>query len=368
MANWASFHHLQKPVQPHLFVDISSHGFGHLAQTAPVLNALRARLPDLILTIRSGLPQARLAQRLTAPFTHLPQASDFGLSMKNAIDVDVHDSLARYLALHADWEAQVQAYARQIEDSQADLLLANVSYLALAAARAAGVPALALCSLNWLDILSPYAPPSPQLDKLFAQMLDAYNSATAFLRLTPGMPMPRIKNKIAIGPIASRGIAQPDLHARLGLAPATRLILVAMGGIPLRLPDTWPALPGYCWIVPRAAALPREDMRALESIGLPFIDILASCHAVLTKSAYGAFVEASVCGTPVLYVERPDWPEQPCLVEWLAQHNQAQDISRAQFEQGSFGAALGALLQRPRATPVAPSGIDQAADFIQKQL
>ena len=352
----------------HLFVDISSHGFGHLAQTAPVLNALRARLPDLALTIRSGLPPARLAQRLAGPFTHLPQASDFGLSMKNALDVDAHDSLARYQAMHADWDAQVQAYARQIADRQPDLLLANISYLALAAARAAGVPALALCSLNWLDILSPYAPASPKLDNMFAQMLDAYNSTLAFLRLTPGMPMPRIEHKIAIGPIASHGLAQPDLHARLGQAPATRLILVAMGGIPMRLPSTWPALPGYRWIVPRAAALPRDDMLALESIDLPFIDLLASCDAVLTKSAYGAFVEASACGTPVLYVERPDWPEEPCLVEWLMQHNQAQGISRAQFERGDFGAALGALLQGPRANPIIPGGIDQVADFILKQL
>ena len=353
----------------HLFVDISSHGFGHLAQTAPVLNALRARLPDLVLTIRSGLPQARLAQRISGPFTHIPQASDFGLRMKSALDVDVRNSLARYQAMHADWDGQVQIYAEQITQIQPDLLLANVSYLALAAARAARIPALALCSLNWLDILAPYAPASPDLDNMFAQMLDAYNSALAFLRLTPGMPMPQIEHKIDIGPIASRGLARPGLlHERLALAPATRLILVAMGGIPLPLPSTWPALPGHGWIVPRAAALARDDMFALESIDLPFIDVLASCDGVVTKSAYGAFVEASVCGTPVLYVERPDWPEEPCLVQWLSRHNRAQGISRAQFEQGSFGAALGALLQTPRAMPLAPSGIDAAADFIQTQL
>ena len=43
----------------HLFVDISSHGFGHLAQVAPILTALRAQLPALQLTIRCGLPEAK---------------------------------------------------------------------------------------------------------------------------------------------------------------------------------------------------------------------------------------------------------------------------------------------------------------------
>jgi len=356
-------------VPAHLFVDISSHGFGHLAQTASVLNALRALLPELRLTIRSGLPHAQLILRLKGPFTHIPQASDFGLSMKNAIDVDVHDSLARYQAMHANWDALVQAYAQQLADIKPDLLLANVSYLALAAAREAHVPALAMCSLNWLDILTPYVSASPSQEKIQAQMLDAYNSAKAFLRLTPGMPMPHIKNKIVIGPIAIPGLAQPDLLRRhLNLTPATRLILVAMGGIPMPLPSTWPILPGYHWIVPQAAALPRNDMHTLESIALPFSDVLASSDAVVTKSAYGVFVEASVCGKPVLYIERPDWPEEPFLVEWLMLHNQAQGISRAQFMQGTFGTSLQALLQRPRSTASSLTGIDDAAQFIKIQL
>lgn len=334
-----------------------------------MLNALRTRLPHLELTIRSALPQARLSQRISGPFVHIPQASDFGLSMKSALEVDVHASIARYQALHADWDIQVQAYASEIANLRPDLLLSNVSYLALAAARQARIPALAMSSLNWLDILTPYAPPPPALDDVFAQMLQAYNSAAHFLCLTPGMPMPQIQNKIAIGPIASSSVEHPNcLRERLELTPATRLILVAMGGIPLRLPETWPSLPGYRWIVPKSAFLPRKDMLALESVDLPFIDILCSCTAVLTKSGYGAFVEASACGTPVLYVERPDWPEEPCLVAWLHQHNLAQAISRLQFEQGTFGPALEALLKRSRAHAITSSGIEEAADFIQAQM
>ena len=40
----------------HLFIDISSHGFGHLAQVAPVVGALIGQRPDLRLTLRTGLP------------------------------------------------------------------------------------------------------------------------------------------------------------------------------------------------------------------------------------------------------------------------------------------------------------------------
>ena len=52
------------PSDMHLFVDISSHGFGHLAITAPALDALAEIAPELRLTVRSGLPRQKLAQRI----------------------------------------------------------------------------------------------------------------------------------------------------------------------------------------------------------------------------------------------------------------------------------------------------------------
>ena len=39
-----------------LLATISAHGLGHLAQSAPVLNALRRRVPQLDLTVASTLP------------------------------------------------------------------------------------------------------------------------------------------------------------------------------------------------------------------------------------------------------------------------------------------------------------------------
>lgn len=356
-------------VPHHLLVDISAHGFGHLAQTAPVLNALRSRMPDLQLTIRSGLPHARLALRINGSFRHIAEASDFGLNMKSALDVDVAQSLKRYQDLHAHWDIQVKHYAQQLQQIKPDLVLANVSYMALAAAQCAHIPALAMCSLNWFDIFVPYAPASPAFAEISAQMLAAYNSSSGFLRLTPGMPMPRIQHLMEIGPIASQGSATSGLlHTRLGLAPAERLILVAMGGIPMPLPSAWPELPGYHWIVPRDVAIERADMIDLESLNMAFSDVLAACDCVFTKSGYGTFVEAAVCDIPVLYVERPDWPEEPCLVDWLKQHHRAQGIAREQFERGAFAHELNALMQQLRKKSIAPTGIDTAATILQTRL
>ena len=90
----------------HLFVDISAHGFGHLAITAPVLNALAEIVPELRLTVRSGLPASRLHERIAPAFTHLPEASDFGFAMLDATRIDLPASAAAYRTAHADWPAR----------------------------------------------------------------------------------------------------------------------------------------------------------------------------------------------------------------------------------------------------------------------
>ena len=102
----------------------------------------------------------------------------------------------------------------------------------------------------------------------------------------------------------------------------------------------------------------------------PFVIVKAeaSCDCIVTKSGYGTFVEATACGTPVLYVERPDWPEEPCLVAWLRQHNVSMGISRSQLEQGDFANALRKLTAQTRATPIAPIGIEEAANYLLERL
>ncbi|MFP5505799.1 MAG: hypothetical protein ACLGH6_06340, partial [Gammaproteobacteria bacterium] len=80
----------------HLAVAISSHGYGHGAQTAAVLTALRARLPALRLTLLTGLPQSFLEQRIPGEFALIDWRGDFGMHMRSALDVDVERSAADY--------------------------------------------------------------------------------------------------------------------------------------------------------------------------------------------------------------------------------------------------------------------------------
>lgn len=350
------------PHQPHLFVDISSHGYGHLAQTAPVLNRLAALRPDLRITLRSGLPLAKLQQRIQLPFEHLVIASDFGYAMVDALTIDPAATAACYREAHANFAGRVAADAALLHDLQVDAVCANVSYVPLAAAALASIPAMAMCSLNWADLYVHYFGTDP----IHAAMLAAYRSAT-FLRTTPGMPMAALDRQEIIGPLAAQGRERrAELLAKVGAgetAPITRIVLIALGGIPTRLPvENWPALPDTHWLVPQSWDVQRKDMHAFEPLDFPFVDLLRSVDAVVTKPGYGTFAEAVCNGTAVLYQRRDDgWPEQDCLIDWLHAHARCAEVTADDLRAGNLGPALKTCLQR--AVPPAPTfdGADQAA-------
>lgn len=366
---------MPRMTHPHLVISISGHGFGHVAQTAPVLNALHQHLPRLRLTVRSAVPIAHLRSRIKAPFELLPSEGDIGMVMSSAVDVLVDDSRAAYHAFHADWDARVSAEARLLRELECDLVLSNVGYLPLAGAQRAGIPNAALCSLNWADIYRHYCCPPADTGRstdqtIAAQIFACYAGADAFLRVTPGMAMGDLPNLIRIAPVAAMGRNRRDeLDRHLRLSQQEKLVLVSMGGISSRLPvEKWPRMDGVHWLVPQSWQIHHPDAITLESLPLNFSDLLASSDALLCKPGYGSFVEAACCGTPVLYVERPGWPEAPPLIEWLQQHGLCSEVSGRALELGHIAGSLEAIRAAPRPDPVIPAGAGQIAAWLAEQL
>jgi hypothetical protein len=353
--------------QPHLFVALSGHGFGHLAQTAPVLNALRQRLPTLRLTVQSSLPNTVLRNRINGEIEHIAEATDFGMIMADALTVEVTASIVAYRAFHADWKNRLAQQEALLTRLKPTLVLANIPYLPLTAASRLGIPAVALCSLNWAVILEAYCPARANLVAVLDTIVEAYNKAATFLRPAPSMPMPTLGNIRSIGPIANIGQDRRiELNARLGLAGNETLVLVGLGGIDFRLPmERWPTLPGVRWLIPATWKVNHPDTFYLERVAdVPFIDLLRSGDVLLTKSGYGSFTEAVCNGTAVLYVKRSDWPEEPGLSDWLTEHGNALPIDRRVLEAGTLLDSLQALLAQPQRSALEPTGIAEAVAYL----
>lgn len=348
----------------HLFVDISAHGFGHLAQVGPVLDALVARLPDLRLTIRSGLSRQRLAQRIAADFTHIAASSDVAFPMHDAVRLDRATSAQAYRLAHADWPCAVATEAAQLRSLAPDAVFSDVSYLPLAGAQQAGIPGAAMCSLNWADQFAFLFAGEKWAAPIHAEITAAYAGADAFLRCTPAMPMNDLPNARAIPPVARQGTScRSQLEARLGRA-GERWVLVAMGGLGFELPVRhWPSVAGVRWLAAAGSSCDRADVTDYDGLGVHFSDLLASVDAVIGKPGYGTFVEAAAAGVPLLYLRREHWPEQDVLIEWLEKNAAAAEVSATAFAAGDVMSLLEGLWQAPR-PPVAANGAETAAAYL----
>lgn len=350
-----------------LLAAISHHGLGHLAQAGPVLNALHSIQPDLDLIIWSSLSDAALRTRIPFSFRHRVDPADVGLAMTDAVNVDVAKSHATYLDFHRNWDRRVDEETEWLKANRIQGVLSDVAYLPLAAAGRAEIPGVAMCSLNWRDIAGAYLSGCHGMDPILAQMETAYRCARAFLRPVPAMPMNWLPNGEEVAPIAAPGMnRRKELAQALGVRGSTKWVLVGFGGIGYR--GELPEAAGVTWLVPDDAAGGRPDMIAFKVLGHPFIDLLASCDTLLTKVGYGGFVEAAAHGIPVLYIDRPDWPETPYLTAWLERNGMGLAIN----ESDLFSARTGELLDRLWAMPVRPrpetNGAAEAAHRIRNLL
>jgi hypothetical protein len=359
-----------KSRSPHLLLALSGHGYGHLAQCAPVVNALRQRLPGLVLTVCGSLPREVVAARIDDEFDYRQAELDPVLHMLNAWEVDVPASRQVYREFHRDWEQGYQNDIDLLGQVCPDLVLADVPYRILSAAVQRRIPAVGLCSLNWAAIYAAYCEDGHEDLRILEQMMDGYRAAGLFLAPTPAIPMQELDNVVTTGPIARQGCRQQAaLLERCAVDRRARVVLVALGGIASTLPiDNWPIIEDVIWIFSDAVLGRRNDMFASGSLDMPFIDVLASVDVVLTKPGYGTYAEAVCHGVPVLTIERRDWPETTYLNSWAQQHGHLEVMTREQFSSGDFVPQVKALLAKPAGAGMEPEGTGQAADRIQSLL
>jgi len=353
----------------HLLVCISSHGWGHLAQTVPIVAALRSLVPGLRITVRTGLDAEVVRERFrvvgqVAPDV-LPDRSDFGFEMHDAITIDDERSIARYAALHADatWLDRERNALRALG---VDAVIANIGYMPLAAAASLGLPAFGVSSLNWADVLASRAHGRADVLAIAESMRRAYSKADRLFALVPGMPFDRFARRVRAAPIARRGRAdRAGLRKALGVAATQRIMMVAFGGLPMAF-DTarWQLPSGWSAVMLTQSTVETPTVIAAERLGWDYIDLLASCDLLVAKPGYGTFAEAGFASRDTLAVPRDDWPEASWLIDWLAQHARCATIALSDLRAGRFEPGLSALARQPERIAADGDGAAEIADQI----
>lgn len=418
----------------HLVVDISAHGLGHVAQVAAVINQLQQTHNDdgreenvvstpIRLTIRSAkhVEQTLRERIIHQPFDFIPYHTDNGMIMYDALRVDAVKTVDWYRRFHssatASYKDRITMAAQDLSSLEPDLVFANIPYTSLDAASAIGVPCMAMCSLNWADVFQSYCcssfpeeaeagrnnlvPPDAN-NRIHSDMLCAYQKAQMFLQPDPSMPMKSLDNTVPISTLALSGKPQKELlrdltikmldgvgrdtnnKRRLLSKDSSRFVLVATGGLivqnfPL---EQWPKLDGVYWVFPdallnNAAAFIASSHRRHDFIPqstfhhrMKYIDLLASCDLIITKTGYGTQTEAVVNQIPTICVCRHDWPEHAYLADWHERNGEVAFVNWTDVGTPAFAVVVIDMLGKTRWTKerVVPTGAMEAADMIRRNL
>lgn len=344
--------------------DVSSHGLGHLGQIAPVVQTLMALFPATRVVVRSAHPDDIVHDFIGLPIEFDQPPPEAMLISPDPITIDTAASAAAYRELHLMWDEHLDRETARLAALSPQALVADVSYLSLAAAERLGIPSLALCSINWLDLYRAYC--GPTHDELILRTIkSAYQSAKLFLQPRPHIPMFDLCNRRSIGPIARVGRRRrEELRKLLGITRNERVVLLTFGGIRSRRRLRLPSIAGIHWLVGTNQAILAHRATNANQIDMNFIDLLASCDGVVTKVGYCTFVEAACNDVGLVSAARTDWPESAGLIHWAQQNARFALVDKGIESDRGLRMALAAVLEAPRKAPVAPSGIREAVDII----
>lgn len=352
---------------PLIWSAISAHGYGHAAQVIPVLNELGRRIPSLKIVLRTNVPAHFFESRMTVPWELRPAQLDIGCLQHGPITMDWEATWEAHRRFHTNWAARLKEEAAAIRGSGADLVIGNNPYLAMAAGAAAGVPAVALASLSWDEILQEHVNRAqPWQHALLEDMRRAYGQATLLLRITPGLPMPAFRQAENIGPIATPlPSARDRLRAQLQVPDDETLVLMAFGGIPLdHLPfDRMESMPGIQFLIAGPVPPQSRRVRSISGMTEPFSTLLSSVDVVMTKPGYGTTIEAVAVHTPLVYVRRHDFADEDSIVQYVRRYGRGVELSREDFLNASWEPAIRQALASPEplSPPPACTGAADAA-------
>ncbi|MGH7206029.1 MAG: hypothetical protein ACREI2_07455 [Nitrospiraceae bacterium] len=363
-----------RTAMPLIWCSISGHGFGHAAQVAPVLNELGRLVPGLKAILRTKVPPWFFENRLTIPWKLSQAEQDIGCVQRGPLALDVSATWTEHLRFHKDWETKVGDEARAIQSAAPDLVLSDISHLAIEAGATAKKRTVGLCNLSWDRVLEPFLQPGvPEQIKTLQQIEQSYSMAELLIRPAPSVPMKAFPNIVDIGPI--RQPTPPNqraLREAIEATPKEHVVLIAFGGVPLdSLPlEKLEQLAGYRFVVSGPVPEACRRIRSHSSIPLPFNVLIASADLIVTKPGYSTVVEAVTHRKPVMYVRRYNFADEAYLVEYLHRYGRAAELSAEDFTAGRWEQTLNAVWAAPHPKDESPpaSGAAEAAEILAKYL
>ena len=347
---------------------VSSHGFGHAARAAAVMEQTASRNPSIGFDIYTTTPQWFFSDSLSAAFRYNSQQTDVGLAQPTPFYSDLPETIRQLNKFYPLSKNLLLQISRELHRNDVSAVVCDISPLGIEAAKKAGIPSLLIENFTWDWIYEPYEKAYPEIATHVLYLKSLFRKADYCIQTEPiGDKRPC---DLTIMPV-SRNITMDRnaVRERLDIHPDEKMILVTTGGIKQELAFLNQLQSGR----KNRFVIPGGSLRTAVSgnvILLPHRseffhpDLVNASDAVVGKAGYSTIAEVYHARVPFGFVARPDFRESEKLVAFIQKEMASLPIPEADFQDGAWLSRIDDLLSLPSPPEPASNGAERIADFI----
>ena len=349
----------------HIAYYISSHGYGHGVRSCDIIRAINRLYPQVRVTITTDMPAPFLRSRLETDRNAIrPGSVDVGMVQLDSIRVDVPATLEKVKALYARKAEAIRSEAAFLREAGVSLVVVDIAALPAEAAKAVGLPVIAVGNFAWDWIYVEFAVTNPEWIPLIREFERGYGMVDLLLRLPFAEPMKAFPKIEDIPLVATAGRSRRDELVKLtGCDPGKKWVLLSFTSLDwdVRALDEAERLSEYEFFTVKPLEWRRTNIHAIDRNQIPFSDVLASADVVISKPGFGLLSECVLNRKPLVYADRADFREYHVLVEGIERYLKNIHIPAEHLYRGELGEALEAIWKQPEPREMLAAGGDEIA-------
>ncbi|MBD3224149.1 MAG: hypothetical protein GF313_05430 [Caldithrix sp.] len=352
---------------------ISSHGYGHAARCAAVIDKLKQADGRLNINLFTEIPEWFFRQSLPHYTYHVHHLfTDVGLKQWSPLEEDLPGTVHELKRFRRDMARKSKSILDILERNDCRLIVCDISPFGLHLARQTVIPSILIENFTWDWIYRGYVKDAPGLEPFIDLFGDLFRSADYHLQSEPVCR--RIQDAHMTNPISREPrISKISTREALNIPQHQKAVLISMGGVPTqhRFLDKLKQFTNVYFILPHDVSKRKEEDNL---VILPHHshfyhpDLVHCADAVIGKLGYSTLAEIYHSGRPYGFIPRDRFPESPPLAQFVKKHMQGIEIEQSLFTNGNWHPVIEPLLDLPLIKRQELNGSAQTASCILHHL
>jgi len=347
---------------------ISSHGFGHAARAAAVMQAIADCDPSVQFEIFTATPSWFFQDSLSTHFNYHHLLTDFGLAQKTPFQSDLGDTLRNLDGFYPIAPKRLADISKTIRRLESRIIICDIAPMGILVAQDVGIPSVLVENFTWDWIYQQYAAADKKINKYIDYLNPIFTSSDYHIQTEPICS--RQSPDLVTAPVSRKPKTPRDqIRQRLGLLTDRNVVLITTGGIPQSYDflQKLKKLQEIKFVMPGAG--PEIKIRD-NLIILPHQsdfyhpDLVNACDAVVGKVGYSTLAEVYHAGVPFGYVARSNYNESGSMVNFIKQQMPCIALEESEFQDGEWVSEIRELLALPRVHRKGVNGAAQIGEFI----